>query len=196
MAGLTPTIMHAHAGEERGKPRAPEMERFGRGLAGRGGSALGLALLLLLLLSTASDGFRMPSLNTKGMRTAKTASPHECVRKWMQRCGRGILDRGVVCARGLEFRIHIVAAWVKSLRELTIYFPLHSTPPLCSVKEAPVGTALFAEGEGGSSTGPAKAAPRLNVTGVRTRRSFFFGCGVQDGLMHGWSDMCVQRPHS
>lgn len=61
-----------------------EMERrgfrLGRGLAVRGGSALGLALLLLLLLSTASDGFRMPSLKVFGARTAnKVASSYGCV---------------------------------------------------------------------------------------------------------------------
>lgn len=48
--------------------------RLGRGLAPRG-SALGLAVLLVLLLSTSSHGFRMPSLKVFGGRTnAKGAS--------------------------------------------------------------------------------------------------------------------------
>lgn len=144
--------------------------RLGRGLALRG-SALGLAVLLVLLLSTSSDGFRMPSLKVFGGRAAAKGASYGwacrgCCRcrhvwGWLNKCCCAIAHhpRPLLPVRGPALPVHA--------RTLTRVIDILTTPHSDSVaKEAPVRTVLFSEAEGGSSTGPAKVGP-LNVTVVR-----------------------------
>jgi hypothetical protein len=125
--------------------------RRGRGLqASRGGSALGLAVLLLLLLASSSDGFRMPSFRVlrANDKPSSTASAYGCVDRSNDSMMGGGSSKTIDQPGRRDFGLN----------------PLDN----CRPKEAPVRTALYSEAEG-SSTGPAKVvtAGPLNVTVVR-----------------------------
>lgn len=88
------------------------MERCRAARRGGGSYALELGLLLVLLLSTASNGFRVPSLKVFGTRAAKTASSYG----WVRAFGR--LE--ATCGDAMHARLYStcpLAAWLKKRTE-------------------------------------------------------------------------------